>query len=124
MKQYLQKLSLLFKDPQLRKKVIVTLLIILAFRIFAYLPVPAIDLERLRDIFASSQFLSLLDIFSGGTLVNFSVMALGLTPYINASIIIQLVTMVIPQLEELTKEGEAGRAKINQYTRFLTVPLT
>ena len=124
MKQYLQKLSLLFKDPQLRKKVIVTLLIILAFRIFAYLPVPAIDLERLRDIFASSQFLSLLDIFSGGTLVNFSVMALGLGPYINASIIIQLLTIVIPQLEALTKEGEYGRFKINQYTRFLTIPLT
>ncbi len=124
MKQYLQKLSLIFKDPQLRRKTFVTLLIILAFRIFAYLPVPAIDLARLRDIFAGSQFLSLLDIFSGGTLINFSVMALGLGPYINASIIIQLLTMVIPQLEALTKEGEFGRFKINQYTRFLTIPLT
>src|SRR3989339_1089591 len=85
---------------------------------------PAIDLERLRALFAQSQFLSLLDIFSGGTLINFSVMALGLTPYINASIIIQLVTMVIPQLEALAKEGEYGRFKINQYTRFLTIPLT
>jgi len=81
-------------------------------------------LDRLRSLFAQSQFLSLLDIFSGGTLVNFSVMALGLTPFINASIIIQLVTMVVPQLEALTKEGEYGRFKINQYTRFLTVPLT
>src|SRR3989339_866192 len=85
---------------------------------------PAIDLERLRSLFAQNQFLSLLDIFSGGTLINFSVMALGLGPYINASIIIQLLTIVIPQLEALTKEGEYGRFKINQYTRFLTVPLT
>ena len=124
MKQYLQKLSLIFKDPQLRRKTFVTLLIILIFRIFAFLPVPAIDLAKLRDIFAGSQFLSLLDIFSGGTLINFSVMALGLGPYINASIIIQLLTIVIPQLEALTKEGEYGRFKINQYTRFLTIPLT
>src|SRR3989338_7434643 len=124
MKQYLKKLSQIFKDPQLRRKTFVTLLIILVFRIFAFLPVPAIDLARLRDIFAGSQFLSLLDIFSGGTLVNFSVMALGLGPYINASIIIQLLTIVIPQLEALEKEGEYGRFKINQYTRFLTIPLT
>src|SRR3989338_10581231 len=124
MKQYLKKLSQIFKDPQLRRKTFVTLLIILVFRIFAFLPVPAIDLARLRDIFAGSQFLSLLDIFSGGTLVNFSVMALGLNPYINASIIIQLLTVVIPQLEALAKEGEYGRFKINQYTRILTVPLT
>ena len=112
------------KDPVLRKKTGITFLIILNFRIFAYLPVPAIDLSRLQALFAESQFLSLLDIFSGGTLVNFSVMALGLSPYINASIIMQLVTMVVPQLEALSKEGEYGRFKINQYTRFLTVPLT
>ncbi len=124
MKDSLQKLKLLFQDPQLRRKTFVTLFIILVFRIFAFLPVPAIDLEQLKEIFSQSQFLSLLDIFSGGTLINFSVMALGLGPYINASIIIQLATMVIPQLEALTKEGEYGRHKINQYTRFLTVPLT
>jgi preprotein translocase subunit SecY len=124
MKDSWQKLRLLFKDPQLKRKTLITLGIIFIFRVFAYLPVPAIDLERLKDIFAQSQFLSLLDIFSGGTLVNFSVMALGLGPYINASIIIQLFTMVLPQLEALTKEGEYGRYKINQYTRFLTVPLT
>ncbi|PIQ73855.1 preprotein translocase subunit SecY, partial [Candidatus Roizmanbacteria bacterium CG11_big_fil_rev_8_21_14_0_20_36_8] len=124
MKDITQKFSLLFKDPVLRQKTIVTFLIILIYRVFAFLPVPAIDLNQLRSLFASSQFLSLLDIFSGGTLINFSVMALGLTPYINASIIMQLVTMAIPQLEALTKEGEYGRFKINQYTRFLTVPLT
>lgn len=124
MKESIQKLRLLINDPQLRRKTIITLLLILVFRVFAFLPVPAIDLERLRTIFEQSQFLALLDIFSGGTLVNFSVMALGLGPYINASIIIQLLTLVLPQLEALTKEGEYGRHKINQYTRFLTVPLT
>jgi preprotein translocase subunit SecY len=124
MKEGLEKLKLLLNYPQLRKKTLVTFLILTVFRIFAFLPVPAIDLERLKTMFEQSQFLSLLDIFSGGTLVNFSVMALGLGPYINASIIIQLLTIVIPQLEALTKEGEYGQYKINQYTRFLTVPLT
>jgi len=124
MKDIVQKLQLLTHDPVLRKKTAITFLIIFIFRVFAYLPVPAIDLASLKALFAQSQFLSLLDIFSGGTLINFSVMALGLSPYINASIIIQLLTMVIPQLEALSKEGEFGRFKINQYTRFLTVPLT
>lgn len=124
MKDIQQKLGMLLRDPSLRTKAVVTLVIILIFRIFAYLPVPAIDLAQLKALFAQSQFLALLDIFSGGTLVNFSVMALGLGPYINASIIIQLLTMVVPKLEALSKEGEQGRFKINQYTRFLTVPLT
>ncbi len=84
---------------------------------------PGVDVVRLKELFSQSQFLGLLDIFSGGTLVNFSVMALGLNPYINASIILQLLTMVFPALEELSKEGEYGRQRINQYTRFLTVPL-
>lgn len=123
MKQIFHKLRLLLQDPQLKKKTIYTLVIFFVFRVFAFLPVPAIDLVRLRALLDQSQFLSLLDIFSGGTLLNFSVMALGLNPYINASIIIQLLTMVFPQLEALTKEGEYGRYKINQYTRFLTVPL-
>ncbi|MBI3620496.1 preprotein translocase subunit SecY [Candidatus Roizmanbacteria bacterium] len=124
MKKVTEKIKLLFRDPELKRKTIFTLFIFLAFRIFAFLPVPAIDLPRLRVLFSQNQFLSLLDIFSGGTLINFSVMALGLNPYINASIVIQLLTVVFPQLEALTKEGEYGRHKINQYTRFLTVPLT
>lgn len=113
-----------FKTPELRNKIIVTLLIFVIFRIFAHLPIPGVDTDRLAALFQSSQFLGLLDIFSGGTLVNFSVMALGLNPYINASIILQLLTMVFPKLEALSKEGEFGRQKINQYTRFLTVPLS
>lgn len=124
MQEIKEKIKLLFQDPQLRKKTLVTLFIFLFFRIFAFLPVSVIDLGRLRVLFSQNQFLSLLDIFSGGTLINFSVMALGLNPYINASIILQLLTVMFPSLEALSKEGEYGRFKINQYTRFLTVPLT
>ncbi len=124
MKDAFYKIKLLFRDPELKRKTLFTLSIFLVFRLFAFLPVPAIDLNRLRVLFSQNQFLSLLDIFSGGTLINFSVMALGLNPYINASIVIQLLTVLIPQLEQLSKEGEYGRFKINQYTRFLTVPLT
>lgn len=124
MKEIREKLASLFKDPELRRKTLFTLFIFLVFRIFAFLPVPIINLEKLRALFSQNQFLSLLDIFSGGTLINFSVMALGLNPYINASIIFQLLTVVVPKFEKLAKEGEYGRAKINQYTRLLTLPLT
>lgn len=124
MKQIINKIRTVFRDPALKKKIIITFGLFFIFRVFAFLPVPVVNLERLRNLFAQSQFLSLLDIFSGGTLINFSVMALGLGPYINASIIIQLLTSIVPKLEELTKEGEHGRAKLNQYTRFLTIPIT
>lgn len=112
-----------WKTPELRRKIIITALLFIVFRLFAHLPLPGVDTQKLRILFAQNQFLGLLDIFSGGTLVNFSVMALGLNPYINASIILQLLTIVFPSLEELSKEGEYGREKINQYTRFLTIPL-
>jgi preprotein translocase subunit SecY len=124
MKKIIQKLTSTLRDPQLKRKVLFTLFLFFIFRLFAFLPVPAINLQKLKILFSQSQFLSLLDIFSGGTLINFSVMALGLNPYINASIVIQLLTAIFPQLEQLSKEGEYGRYKINQYTRFLTVPLT
>jgi preprotein translocase subunit SecY len=112
-----------WKTPQLRRKILITAFLFVVFRLFAHIPIPGIDRARLAALFASNQFLGLLDIFSGGTLVNFSIMALGLNPYINASIILQLLTIVFPKLEELQKEGEYGREKINQYTRMLTVPL-
>lgn len=112
-----------FKSPEVRKKILFTLGIILVFRFFAHVPVAGVNLEQLRALFSGNQFLELLNIFSGGTLANFSIMALGLNPYINASIIIQLLTMVFPKLEELQKEGDAGRKKIMQYTRLLTLPL-
>src|SRR3989338_4976099 len=118
-----QKLRLFLNDPALRKKIFITLFIIFIFRVFAYLPVPVVDRQALKSLFSSNQFFALLDIFSGGTLINFSVMALGLGPYINASIIIQLLTVIFPKLEELSKEGEYGRELINQYTRLLTIPI-
>src|SRR3989304_7894694 len=123
MEKYLRPITLAFKTPELRKKILFTAFIFLVFRIFAHIPVPGVNLDKLKTLFAQSEFLGLLDIFSGGTLANFSVMAIGLNPYINASIILQLLTIVFPKLEELQKEGEAGREKINQYTRFLSVPL-
>jgi preprotein translocase subunit SecY len=125
---YLQKsLSLYFeglKTPLLRKKILFTLGILVLFRLIAHIPVPGVNLSLLKSFFAQNQFLSLLDIFSGGTLANFSIAALGLNPYINASIMLQLFGFVIPELKELQKEGEYGRAKINQYTRILTIPLS
>jgi preprotein translocase subunit SecY len=112
-----------WKIPELRRRLLFTALIFVVFRLAAHIPVPAVDTVALKNLFASNQLLGLLDIFSGGTLANFSIMALGLNPYINASIIFQLLTMVIPRLEALSKEGEYGYKKINQYTRLLTVPL-
>lgn len=112
-----------WKAPDLRRKILLTAFIFFVFRLFAHIPIPAVDTHKLAALFAQNQFLGLLDIFSGGTLVNFSVMALGLNPYINASIILQLLQIVFPKLEELSKEGEYGREKINQYTRLITVPL-
>lgn len=112
-----------FQAEDIRRKILFTALIFIVFRFLAHIPVSGVNLASLRNLFSSNQFLGLLDIFSGGTLANFSIMALGLNPYINASIILQLLTMVFPSLEELSKEGESGRQKINQYTRLLTVPL-
>ncbi len=109
--------------PELRKKILFTAFIFFVFRLFAHIPVPGVDLVALKQLFTQNQFLGLLDIFSGGTLANFSIMALGLTPYIDATIIMQLMQMVFPKLEELAKEGEMGRMQINQYSRLLTVPI-
>lgn len=111
------------KSPDIRKKLIITGAILLVFRLVAHIPAAGIDRTSLQALFSGSPLLSLLDVFSGGTLANFSIMALGLNPYINASIIFQLLTYVVPSLEELSKEGEYGQEKINQYTRFLTIPL-
>ena len=119
----LEPIKKIFKVKELKRKVLFTLFIFSIFRVFAHVPIPGVNVVALKNLFAQSQFLGLLDIFSGGTLANFSVIALGLNPYINASIIFQLLTLIFPQLEQLSKEGEAGRQKINQYTRVLTVPL-
>jgi len=121
---WLKKTTLFFKDRQLRGKFLFVLGALAIFRLAANIPMPGVDLERLRDFFSQSQFFGLLNIFVGGTLSNFSVVMLGLGPYITGLIIIQLLTMIFPQLEKLYKEeGEEGRNKVNQYARMLTVPL-
>jgi preprotein translocase subunit SecY len=110
-------------NAELRRRLLVTLVIFAIFRFVTHIPVPGVNLEAIKQVFASNQLLSLLDVFSGGTLANFSILALGLNPYINASIIMQLLTMINPKLEEMQKEGETGQNIINQYTRMLAVPL-
>jgi preprotein translocase subunit SecY len=121
----MSRLSQIWKVKDLRNRIIIVALLLVATRILAHIPIPGIHLADLRSLLASNQLLGLFDIFSGGGLRNFSIVMLGIGPYITASIIIQLLTIIIPKLGELQKEGgEAGRAKINQYMRYLTVPLT
>jgi len=120
-----KKILVAWRIPELRKKFLIVFALLVIFRISATIPVPGIPRESLEDLFAGNQLFGLLDIFSGGGLSNLSIMMLGIGPYITASIVMQLLTMIIPRLEELQKEeGEAGRRKINQWTRLLTVPLS
>jgi preprotein translocase subunit SecY len=112
-----------FALPDLRKKILITFLILAIYRLFAHVPVPGVNSGALDQLFQSNQLLGLLDLLSGGAMANFSVMAMGVYPYITASIIIQLLTPIIPALEALQREGEQGRSKLNQYTWYLTVPL-
>ena len=121
--QIFQFFSKAVKTPSIRKKLIITGIILIVFRLAGHIPAAGIDRTTLTALFNGSPLLSLLDVFSGGTLANFSILALGLNPYINASIIFQLLGYVIPSLEALQKEGEYGQEKINQYTRLLTIPL-
>lgn len=124
MKRIIEFIQNIFSTPQVRKKVLFTAIIFFIFRLLAHIPVPGVDLIQLKSIFASSQFLSLLNVFSGGTLANFSVVAVGINSFITASIIVQMATMVFPKLKELQKDGESGKEKLNQYTRLLAVPLS
>jgi len=118
------KFTLIFRDPDLRKKFLYLLGFLAFFRLAASIPVPGIDAERLRSFFATNQFFGLLNLFSGGVLSNLSIMMLGVGPYITSSIIMQLLTMIFPSLKEMYQEdGEAGRQKFNQYSRLITVPL-
>jgi preprotein translocase subunit SecY len=112
-----------FRIPDLRNKLLYTIGLLLLFRVIAHVPVPGVDLAKLRDLFANNQLLGLLNLFSGGALQTFSVAAMGVYPYITASIIMQLLMPLVPALENLSKEGEMGRNKLNQYTRLMTVPL-
>jgi preprotein translocase subunit SecY len=119
----LRAISNAWKLPDLRRKLIITLIILVIFRLAAHVPVPGILPEELSKIFASNQLLGLLNMFSGGAMASFSVMAMGVYPYITASIIMQLLQPLIPALEELSKEGEAGQNKLNQYMLLVTIPL-
>lgn len=119
------KLSLAFKDAALRRRLLFVAAALIVFRLLAAIPVPGIDLARLEAFFSNNQFFGLLNIFSGGGLSNLSIVMLGVGPYITASIIMQLLTMMSPKLKALYhEEGEAGRAKFAQYSRLLTLPLS
>ena len=112
-----------FRLPDVRRKILFTFGLLVVYRLAAHVPVPGVDVSRLQELFASNQLLGLLDLFSGGSLTTFSLAALGVYPYITASIVMQIMAPLIPALESLQKEGEAGRTKMAQYTRLLTVPL-
>ncbi|MBI2451395.1 MAG: preprotein translocase subunit SecY [Parcubacteria group bacterium] len=118
------KIPRVLQDPDLRKKIFWVLAILAVFRLAASIPVPGVNPDALRAFFAQNQFFNLLNLFSGGGLENLSIVMLGVGPYITASIIMQLFTIIFPKLKEMHEEsGEQGRAKFNQYTRYLTVPL-
>ena len=115
-----------WRVPELRHRLLFTAMILAIYRLGSWIPVPGVDPDAIQQYFANQggTILGLLNIFSGGALSQFALFALGIMPYVTASIILQLMTVVIPRLEQLQKEGEAGYAKINQYTRYLTVVLS
>ncbi len=126
MTKFFEALGNVFRIPDLRKRVLFTLGLLAVYRIGAYIPTPGIDTQRFSEFFArnaSGGFLGYFDLFSGGMLRRMTIFALGITPYITASIILQLLTVVIPTLDKLQKEGELGRRKITQWTRYLTLAL-
>lgn len=120
----MNKFLLLFKTPDLRKKILIVAGLLAVFRVFAAIPVPGINAEQLQAFLQSNQLIGFFSVFSGGALSNLSIVMLGVGPYITASIIMQLLTMIFPKLKEFYYEsGEEGRAKFNRLTRYLTVPL-
>lgn len=112
-----------FRIPDLRAKLLFTAAMLVVFRFIANVPVPGVNVEALRSLFESNQLIGMLDLFSGGALSSFSIAAMGVYPYITAQIIVQLMVPIIPKLHEISNEGESGRAKLNQITHILTVPL-
>jgi len=124
MSKFVEKLKLVFSDNTLRKRIFFLLGLLVVTRVLAIIPIPGIDTLRLQSLFAGSDFLNLLNIFSGGGLSNLSIVMLGVGPYITASIIMQLMTVMIPKLKALyQEEGAIGRKRFAQYSRLLTVPL-
>jgi len=119
-----EKIVQIFKVKELRNKIIFILALLVVFRLVANIPIPGVDQTQLRNFFGSNEFFGLLNLFSGGGLSSISIVMLGVGPYITASIIMQLLTMIVPRLEQIYKEeGEAGRQKFNQWTRWITIPL-
>src|SRR5205807_7454501 len=114
-----------WRVPELRRRVLFTALILAIYRLGSWLPAPGVNSDQISQYFngKGGTVLGLLNLFSGSALARFSVFALGIMPYVTASIILQLLTVVVPRLEQLQKEGEAGMTRINQYTRYLTVAL-
>jgi preprotein translocase subunit SecY len=112
-----------FRLPDLRRRILITIGIIVAFRFIAHVPLPGVDTAALKDLFSSNALLGMLDMFSGGAMRNFSVAAMGVYPYITASIIMTLMVPVIPKLQAMSMEGEAGRNKMNRITHWLTIPM-
>jgi preprotein translocase subunit SecY len=124
MNTFFSKLSHVFRDKDLRKRILFVVLALVVFRLLTTIPIPGIDTARLATLFANSQFLGLLNIFSGGGLSNLSIVMLGVGPYITASIIMQLLTIMVPSLKAMyQEEGEAGRARFAQYSRRIALPL-
>src|ERR1700751_663487 len=126
MNRFIEAFRNLFRIPDLRKRVLFTLALLAVYRIGAHIPTPGINSAVLDQIFNQAQgsVLGIFDLFSGGTFRRMTIFALGIMPYITSSIILQLMTVVFPYLERLQKEGELGRRKITQYTRYLTVALS
>jgi preprotein translocase subunit SecY len=124
MKTLFEKLSFVLTDKVLRKRIFITLVLLVVFRLLSIIPIPGIDTARLASFFSGNQLLGLLNIFSGGSLSQLSIVMLGVGPYITASIIMQLLTMIFPKLKQMyQEEGMAGRMKFAQYSRMLTIPL-
>jgi preprotein translocase subunit SecY len=121
--EMLQTLGKAWKVPDIRKKMVFTILMLIIFRLGANIPVPCINKEILSEVFQGQGLFEIFDLFSGGAFQNFTIFALSITPYITASIILNLLTIAIPALENLAREGTEGRKKIAQYTRYLTVAL-
>lgn len=117
----LQTLSNAFKVPELRKKILWTVLLVAVFRMGSHIPLPGINSDFLKNLSQSGGLLGFYDMLSGGAFSRSSILALGVMPYINASIIIQLLTVAIPQLEQLSKEGDTGRKKIQNATRYVSL---
>src|SRR5690349_5654643 len=111
------------KFPDLRKKIFITLLVIVVFRLLAHIPVPGVNTAAMKSFLSNNAIFGLFDLCSGGAFQNFSIVTLGMAPYIDVSSVLQLLMMLIPSIKELSKEGEYGREKRNMYTRLLTVPM-